>query len=144
MTNARLGWKAAAILLSIIATAAFAGSAIKGSAVPSAVALLFAALGAIQYAFGWPRIPRIAWRIFGPIFSLLMAWSVASKVGWLATRLIIIRLTLGEQAVTLGALLITAGFGLIVSVPLYRLGDWSNSQQARERERLAELGDTFA
>lgn len=144
MTSARLGWKAAGILLSIIATAAFAGSAIKGSSIASAAALLFASLGAVQYAFGWPRMPRIVWRIFGPIFSLLMVWSLASKVGWLGTRLAIIRLTPGEQAVTRGALLITAGFGLIVAVPLYRLGDWGNSKLAAERERLAELGDTFA
>lgn len=142
MMKARFGWKVAAVLLSIIAVAALAGSVAKGSAVLSSIELVFAALGAVQYAFGWPKLRRIVWRIFGPFFSLLMVWALARDIGWLGTRLAIKHLTLGEQAETFAALAITAGFGAVVCVPLYRLGEWR-----RDRDKalaLATLSDTFA
>ena len=86
--------------------------------------LILAALGSSQFAFGWPKFPRLLWRIFGPFFSLVVAWVAAWAVGWLATRLAIRPLTPGERLTTLGVLLLFLGYGLIVGMPLYRLGEW--------------------
>jgi hypothetical protein len=144
MMKARFGWKVAAVLLSIIAAAAFIGSVRKGSALLSSVELALAAIGAIQYAFDWPKIPRAVWRVFGPLFSILMIWTLAWRLGWLGTRLAVRQLNLAEQAGTIAALIVTATFGAVVFFPLYRLGDWGNKSDRRDGERLTELTDTLA
>ena len=138
MKKARLGWKVSAVLLSIIVLAACIGNVVAGAHLVDSLALVVATMGVLQYAFGWPRLPQVVWRVFGPIFSLLMIWSVARSVGWFATRLAIKQLTTGQQAATLAALLAIAILGVVFVVPLYRLCDW------RARRRQDEFFDTFA
>ena len=108
--------------------------------------LLFAAVGSIQFAFGVPMLPRTLWRIFGPPFACLVAWIAAWTVGWLATRLAIRPLTAWEQLGTLATLLVFAGYGLIVVLPLYWLGEWQRvapdqreALQKPEREGASNL-----
>lgn len=88
------------------------------------VLVLSASVASIQFAFGVPKLPRILWRIFGPPFACLVAWMAAWAVGWLVTRLAIRPLTALEQLWTAATLLLVAGYGLIVVLPLYWLGEW--------------------
>ncbi len=144
MKRGRFGWKVGAVLISILSLASFAGSALKGSTLLSSAGLVFASTGMIQYAFGWPKFPRSLWRVFGPIFSILMIWSLARGIGWLGTRLVVRQLTPGAQAATVGALIMTAAFGAIVFVPLYRLCEWKHFKQKAQTAEAAALQDTFA
>ena len=140
-------WKLLAVLLSIVAAGDLVSAAIEpddSCIAPDRQRLAFAAVGSVQYAFGWPRIPRNVWRVFGTLFSTVMIWPLASSAGWLATRLAIKRLTLAEQASTAGLLIVLAVYALAVVVPLYRLGDWGDRKSKTEGEALAELTDTFA
>ena len=119
---------------SITTPAAWAGS----------IGFAFATLGVLQYAFGWPKLPRLVWRIFGPVFSALMIWPVASSVGWLGTRLAVKQLSLGEQAATAGLLVGTGLYGFVIVVPLYRLGEWNYFKGKAQTAEVAALQDTFA
>jgi hypothetical protein len=140
-------WKLLAVLLSIVAAGDLVSAAIEPDGLlyrAGSAGLAFAAVGSVQYAFGWPRTPRNVWRVFGTLFSTVMIWPLASSVGWLATRLAIKRLTLAEQASTAGLLILLAVYALAVVVPLYRLGDWGDRKSKTDDEALAELTDTFA
>lgn len=139
-------WKPASILVCVVS----AGGLLLGLTQPTVAyyavssALAFASLGTVQFAFGWPRFPRRAWRIFGPLFSVAMMWPLAETVGWLATRLAIRKLSHADQLVTGSTLVALIGFTLAIVVPLYRLGDWANSHARRDSDALTELSDTFA
>jgi len=140
-------WKASAILLCLIG----AGDIVVNAAKPhvslahwaASAGLALSAIGAVQYAFGQPSMPRLLWRMFGPLFSLVMIWPLASAIGWLVTRLAIKRLTFAEQVGTAAMLTLLALYGVAVVVPLYRLGEWSKSK-GEPNQHLASLSDTFA
>ena len=87
--------------------------------------LLAAALGTHQYAFGWPSLPILWWRLFGPAFSLLWLHSSGFAVGFVGTWLAIRDL----DAVRIAAGLIVIGAYLLATaaalVPLFRLGHWA-------------------
>jgi len=104
-------------------------------------ALTLASVGTLQFAFGWPVLPRIVWRTFGPLFSVALIWPLAGTVGYLATRLAIIPLSLGDWAITAGMLVGLSLYTLAIVIPLYRLGEWG---AGRKSDGLTELSDTFA
>jgi hypothetical protein len=140
-------WKAVAPLLCAVSIGDLVTKATI-SATPGrwagSIGFAFATIGVLQYAFGWPKLPRLIWRFFGPVFSLLMIWPVASSVGWLGTRLAIKQLSLGEQVATAGLLAMLAIYGLVIVVPLYRLGEWKYLKGNVQTEEAAALQDTFA
>jgi hypothetical protein len=148
MKKAHWGWKLAAILICIFGAGDVIDTAVRRTlslgAWAEAAALSLAAIGVLQYAFGWPKLPRLVWRIFGPVFSLVMIWPLAVSVGWLATRLAIKQLTLGEQFATAGLLALLAIYGFVVVVPLYRLGQWKHLKGDAATEETAKLRGTFA
>jgi hypothetical protein len=141
-------WKAVAPLLGVISI----GDLIAKAAIPATTAagwagsmgLAFATTGVLQYAFGWPKLSRLIWRVFGPMFSLVMIWPLASSVGWLGTRLAVKQLSLGEQVATAGLLATLALYGFILVVPLYRLGEWKYFKGTAQTAEAAALQDTFA
>ena len=147
MKKAHWTWKAAAVLLCLVAAsellAMLFGRAASSGQWAGSLGLALASVGVVQYAFGAPRLPAIVWRIFGPLFSTVMIWPLASSIGWLGTRLAIKSLTAAEQASTAGLLLLLAIFGIVIVVPLYRLGEWRELSREAD-ERLSELSDTFA
>ena len=145
MKKAHWLWKPVSILalgLALTQVGKAIGSA-SGSKF-AGLSLTLAAIGLVQYAFGVPRLPRLLWRIFGPLFSVAMIFPVASGVGWLATRLVIKQLTLSEQLATAGMLVLVLGLGLMFVVPLYRLSEWSRASSQKANTELTALSDTFA
>jgi len=86
--------------------------------------LVLAAVASAQLAFGQPKVPRLVWRIFGPLFSVFIAWTVAWSVGWLATRLAVRPLTVTEKLTTFAMLSMFVAYAFAVLIPLYELGEW--------------------
>src|SRR5438270_1334511 len=101
MKKAHWWWKAVAPLLCVVSTVDMIAKAAKSYESPvgwaGSLGLAVATVGVVQYAFGWPRVPRLVWRIFGPPFSMIIVWQFASAVGWFGTRLVIKHLSLAEQ-----------------------------------------------
>jgi hypothetical protein len=147
MKKAHWIWKAVAPLLclasfgDLIAKAAVSTTLTRWA---GSIGFAFATIGVTQYAFGWPKPPRLIWRMFGPVFSLVMIWPVASSVGWLGTRLAVKQLSLGEQIATAGLLATVALYGFVIVVPLYRLGEWNNLNGNAQTAEATALQDTFA
>jgi len=97
--------------------------------------LALAAVASAQIAFGQPKLPRLVWRIFGPIFSVFIAWTVAWSAGWLATRLAIRPLGTAEKLTTFTMLSLFALYALSVVAPLFQLGEWKTlSAKPRQRD----------
>lgn len=143
MKDVHAVWKPASILVCLIAL----GGLALGLFDPTlqyyfvAGALTLASVGTLQFAFGWPVLPRILWRTFGPLFSIALIWPLAGTVGYLATRLAIIHLSLADWAITAGMLVGLSLYTLAIVMPLYRLGEWG---AGRKSNSLSELRDTFA
>jgi hypothetical protein len=107
MRKRRWGWKCAALLMCLVAIASLVRPGRSGAvanAIDDIIGVVCAA-GLVQYAFGWPRLPRLWWRISGPLISLVLIGKGASMLGWLGTRLAIRPLTFPEQLATAGAIL---------------------------------------
>jgi hypothetical protein len=141
-------WKAVAPLLCLFSVGDLASKAATTSVSlagwAGSLGVAFAAVGTVQYAFGWPKLPRLIWRVFGTCFAVLMIWPLASGIGWLATRLAIKQLTLGEQVATVSLIATLALYGFVIVVPLYRLGDWKHLKGTPQTAEAAALQDTFA
>jgi hypothetical protein len=142
MKKARWWWKAAAVLM----CAFVAGNTIYVASRPQSpihfmteLSLVVAALGNLQYAFGWPKLPRLLWRIVGPLYSVAMLWPIGSAIGWLAAGLAIKSLTAADQIGTWFMIGLLAGYVLMIVVPLFRLGEWHRVGR-KEPEIPEELG----
>jgi len=149
MKKVAWGWKPAAVLFVLIVIAGFAGAATdrgraSGFKWLEYVSMAVCAIGIVQYAFGRPRLPRLFWRIFGPIFSLVLVAGLGSAIGWLGTRLVIRPLSTAEQLGTATVILLLLGYGFVILVPLYRLAEWKHLKGRAPDEGLATLTDTFA
>jgi hypothetical protein len=141
-----LRWKLAAVLLSIVAVGDL-GVRVASPSSPgrwaATLGLVIAAVGVTQYAFGWLRIPRLFWRFFGPLFSVVLLWSVARNVGWMGTRLMIRRLSIADQLATVSWLVVLIIYAAAIVVPLYRLGEWNRGRMTAADEEVLRLSDTF-
>src|SRR5438552_17299004 len=126
MSKVPWGWKLAAILFVVIVAVGLSVAVTAPQTTPlkwlENASLLLTAVGLFQYAFGWPRLPRLVWRVFGPIFSVALLSGVASSIGWLGTRLAIRPLTGPEQAGTAFLMIVLLAYALLIIIPLYRLG----------------------
>jgi hypothetical protein len=149
MKKVAWGWKPVAILFVLIVVVGFAGAATNPGRASGFKWLEYAsvaicAISLVQYAFGRPRVPRLFWRIFGPIFSLVLVAGLASAIGWLGTRLAIRPLSMTEQLGTATVIVLLLGYGFVILVPLYRLAEWKHLKGRAPDEGLASLTDTFA
>jgi hypothetical protein len=149
MKKVAWGWKVAAILFVLMVAAGLAAASttpgrISGFKWLEYASLAVCAIGLVQYAFGRPRLPRLLWRIFGPIFSLIVVAGLASAIGWLGARLAIRPLTTAEQLGTATVILVLLAYGFAIVVPLYRLAEWKHLKGRAPDEGIASLTDTFA
>ena len=149
MKKVAWGWKLVTILFALMV--AFGFAAMLGKPAPITplkwleyASMALCALGLIQYAFGVPRLPRWVWRIFGPVFSLVLVAGLGKAIGWLGARLAIRPLSLSEQVATASVALLLLGYGFVILVPLYRLAEWKHLKGRAPDENLATLTDTFA
>jgi hypothetical protein len=128
MQNRHVFWKIGAMLfcstLSIAVLSPMPGKSFLAASMVK-LSCILAALGLFQYAFGWPRLPILLWRIFAPLFLFGWVQLTAFYVGWLATRLATRTLTGWQQVETVAYLGLYALFGVIMTVPLVRLGEWN-------------------
>lgn len=150
MSKRRLGWKFAAVLMMVLTLVTMIRPGRSGTVgiILNDILSVVCAIALLQYAFGWPRLPRIWWRIIGPTISLILIGKGASLLGWLATRLAIRPLTLSEQIATSAAILVLVGYSLMLIIPLLRLGQWQTRLLAepadKARNRLGTLEHTFS
>lgn len=148
MTRRRWGWKLAAILFLVVVAAGLfvafkAPGAGPGKWLENA-SLIVSALALFQFGFGWPRLPRLLWRIFGPPFSIVMLFGVARAIGWIGTRMAIRPLTGPEEVGSAFVIVTLLGYALIIVIPLYRLAEWRYLRGNAQDEATAALQDTFA
>ena len=124
----RIVWKAGAIL----ATAEW-GYNILHPADPdwpplllilSALAMAIGLLGAFQYAFAWPRLPRLVWRTVGLVVIVLVVVNAAQWLGWSGARLYSRPLGPLDQADTVFQMVRAIAEDMLVAIPLFRLGEW--------------------
>ena len=150
MSKRRLGWKFAAVLMVVLTLVTMIRPGRSGTVgiILNDILSLVCAIALLQYAFDWPRLPKIWWRIIGPTISLILIGKGASLLGWLATRLAIRPLTTFEQVTTSAAILVIVGYSLMLIIPLLRLGQWQSRLLAepadRARDRLGNLEHTFS
>ena len=149
MKKAGWGWKLVAILLALMVAFGFATMLGEHKHVTAFKWLEYASmalctLGLIQYAFGAPRLPRLVWRVFGPIFSIVLVAGLGKSIGWLGALLAIRSLTLSQQVAATFVVLLLLGYGFVSLVPLYRLAEWKHLKGSAPDENLATLTDTFA
>jgi hypothetical protein len=148
MKKAHRVWKVAAVLfVAIVAVGmvvAITAERVSPLKLLENVALILAAAGLLQYAFGPPRLPLLVWRVFGPLFSLVLLLGVARAIGWLGTRLAIRPLSGPELAGTAFLIVMLLGYALIIVIPLYRLGQWKYLRSDPQSEETAALQDSFA
>jgi hypothetical protein len=148
MSKKRLGWKVAAIFVWFLAAGEIAMTATRPNVSIwvwlKSLGLLFASVGLVQYGFQWPRLPRTVWRIFGPFFSCVMIWALAAAMGWLATRMAVSPTSGEQRAAAAVVLALIAGYGAVIIVPLYRLGEWKHLKDAPASDEITALQDTFA
>jgi len=150
MSKRRLGWKFAAVLMVVLTLVTMIRPGRSGAVgiILNDILSVVCAIALLQYAFDWPRLPRIWWRIMGPTISLILIGKGASLLGWLATRLAIRPLALSEQIATSASILVLVGYSLMLIIPLLRLGQWQTRLLAepadKVRDRLGTLEHTFS
>jgi hypothetical protein len=137
----KVGWK----LLALLSTAMYVKPLTLGLLYPARVgALLF--LGAIlgllwlaslfSYAFNIDLLPRRLWRLVALPSAAITAYSLASFLGYRATRLAIIDLNVAGVVFTLVEILVGTAFALAAMVPVVRL--------AKFREPAAPIDEAAA
>src|SRR4051794_1470373 len=137
----RIGWKLLALLCAVMFAAPFA----MGVLSPTRVGwLLFveAILGWLwlaslfSYAFDFDAMPRGVWQLVALPSAVITAYSLASFLGYRATRLVVLDPNFAGVIFTLAEMIAGTAFAVATMVPVIRL--------ARFRPSQTELGEAAA
>lgn len=138
----KLGWK----LMALLCTALYAKPFALAFLNPTKVGWLLvvgAAIGVgwllslFSYAFNFRLLPKLAWRVVAAPSTLVTAYSLASFLGYRATRLVIIDLDAWGIVRTLLEMSLGTVFALATLVPLLRLADIRLSPRGQAEEASA-------
>src|SRR5437879_6054929 len=122
----RIGWK----LLALLAAAMYLKPLTLGLLSPARVGwMLFfgAILGLLwlaslfSYAFNLNPLPRRIWQFVALPSAVITAYSLASFLGYRATRLVVLNLNVAGVVFTLIEMLVGTAFSLATMVPVLRL-----------------------